>query len=218
MGWSSSGIFARVVLEVGVLDDDDIAGGLAKAAGHGGALALILRLQQHAHAVVPVEVGQDRPRPIPRPVVHDDEFFLDVAEINGEDSSDDLPDRRLLVVAGHHDGQFHGEDLTGLGRFAASGAARGLRPARRKISLLGSIPGWIPIRPSAAKAARPARAKRCAAIPAAPKVRRLRARNARAPKKNWPDAAGTCDAGPPETMCAYIVPNTKGRDSGPRKL
>ena len=108
-GLEQQRVFARVVLEVRVLDDDDIAGGLAEAARHGGALALILRLQEHAHAVVPVELGQNRPRPIPRPVVDDDDFRLDVAEINGEDSSDDFPNRRLLVVAGHHDGQFHEE-------------------------------------------------------------------------------------------------------------
>ena len=56
----------------------------------------------------PSSVGEDVPRPIPRAVVDDDEFFFDVGEIDREDARDDLADGGPLVVAGHHDGQFHG--------------------------------------------------------------------------------------------------------------
>ena len=73
-------VLARVVLEVGVLDDDDVAGGFADAASHRGALALVLALQQDADAVAPVELGEDVPRPIARPVVDDDEFLFDAGE------------------------------------------------------------------------------------------------------------------------------------------
>ena len=48
-------VFARVVLEVGVLDDHHVAGGFADPAPHRRALALVVRLKQDAHAVLAVE-------------------------------------------------------------------------------------------------------------------------------------------------------------------
>ena len=50
-------VLARVVLEVRVLDDDDVAGRFAKPARHRRALAAILRLKEHADAVAAVELA-----------------------------------------------------------------------------------------------------------------------------------------------------------------
>ena len=51
-------VLARVVLEVGVLDDHDVAGGLAEAAGHRRALALVGGLEEDADAALAVELAR----------------------------------------------------------------------------------------------------------------------------------------------------------------
>jgi hypothetical protein len=100
-------VFVRVVFEIGVLDDHHVAGGLADAAPHRGALALVVRLKQHAHAVLAVELFEDVAGAVFGSIVNDDELLFDGAEIHGEDARDDGADGGLLVVRRHHDGQFH---------------------------------------------------------------------------------------------------------------
>ena len=96
-------IFARVVLEIGVLDDHDVACRFTNPACHGRSLAAVLRLQQHADAVPAIEIFQDVPCPIARAIVHDHDLFFDVRKLDGQDAGDDLPNGAPLVVAGHHD-------------------------------------------------------------------------------------------------------------------
>ena len=48
IGCSSFGILGRVVFQVGVLHDDDVAGGVLKARSQRGALALVLLVIDHA--------------------------------------------------------------------------------------------------------------------------------------------------------------------------
>src|SRR5688572_30783828 len=77
-------VFTRVVFEVRVLDDDDIAGRFANAAGDGGAFALIVRLQQHANTVAAIEFRENIPRAVGGAVVNDDQLFLHRREIDTE--------------------------------------------------------------------------------------------------------------------------------------
>ena len=91
-------VLARVVLEVRVLDDDDVAGGVPEADGHRRALALIFRLEEDAHAVAAVHLAQDFAGAVGRAVVDDQDLLLDG---NGGHLPHDLADRLRLVVDRH---------------------------------------------------------------------------------------------------------------------
>ena len=52
IGWISLRVLGRVVFQVGVLHDDDVAGGMLEAGPQGGALALVCRLIDDARVVV----------------------------------------------------------------------------------------------------------------------------------------------------------------------
>ena len=101
-------VLVRVVLEVGVLDDDDVARGGTKTARHCRALALIERLQQHAHAARAVHRGENVARAVLRAVVDDQDLAIEAAEVDSLHPSHDLLNRRALVVAGNDDRQRHG--------------------------------------------------------------------------------------------------------------
>jgi hypothetical protein len=98
-------VLHRVVLEVGVLHDHDVARGVPEPDGHRRAFALVLRLEEHADALDAVHLAQDLARPVLRPVVDDQDLLLDG---HGLHARDDLADRLRLVVRGDHDGQLHG--------------------------------------------------------------------------------------------------------------
>ncbi len=134
-------VFARVVLEVGVLNDQNVSGRIAYSARDGRPFAHVLRLQQHAHAVLPVHRRENVSRAVGGPVVHDDELFV-YRKVNSQNAGDDFADGGPLVEAGHHNRQLHGRNGSRLG----------------------------------------------------PRARKSR-----------PDAAGTCDAGPPGVTCAYAT-------------
>ena len=76
------GIFVRVVLEIGVLDDHHVAGGFADAAPHRRALALVMRLKEDPDAVLAVEFLEDFARAVLRSIVNDDELLFDGAKID----------------------------------------------------------------------------------------------------------------------------------------
>ena len=90
------------VLEVGVLDDDDLAGHLGEPAPQRRALALVPLLEDQPEAVLLLETRQDVARAVGRTVVDHDQ--LDSHRL-GEYPADDLLNRRPLVVDGHHDRQ-----------------------------------------------------------------------------------------------------------------
>ena len=88
----------RVVLEVGVLDDDDVAGREREARAQRRALAHVLGLQVNAHlvaaalslgfgsqAVEPLvgELGEQLAAAVGRPVVDEDELLV---EVDGDDA------------------------------------------------------------------------------------------------------------------------------------
>ena len=59
----SSGILLRRVLEIGVLDDDQIAGHLGEPAAERRPLAPVLRLQDQLEPALLLQPRQDVPRP-----------------------------------------------------------------------------------------------------------------------------------------------------------
>ena len=85
--------------------------GLGEAARDRRALALVGLLQEDADAAGAVELGQDVAGAVGGPVVDDQDFLVDRAEIHGLHPRDDLADRGLLVEAGHHHRQFHARQL-----------------------------------------------------------------------------------------------------------
>ena len=100
-------VFLRVVLEVGVLDDDEIAGRGAHPGPDRRALPQVARLQEDADAVLAVELAEDVAGAVRRAVVHDHDLALEVPEVHGEDLREDLANRPALVVRRHHDRQLH---------------------------------------------------------------------------------------------------------------
>src|SRR5688572_19796850 len=89
-------VVLRVVLEIGILDDYDVAGRGSKAALDGGAFARVALVQYDANVRNGV---QDLPRPIFRPVVDDHDLHGDWAKVDGLHALDRLGDRSLLVVS-----------------------------------------------------------------------------------------------------------------------
>ena len=73
-----AGVVARVVLQVGVLEDDQVAGGRGDAGADRGALALVLLVLDVADAVRVLggELAQDLAGAVLRAVVDDDDLDL----------------------------------------------------------------------------------------------------------------------------------------------
>ena len=70
-------VFLRVVLEVGVLDDDEIARRGAYAGPDGRSLPHVLRLKKNAHPrVAGLQFGKKFSRAIRRTVIHTQQFDL----------------------------------------------------------------------------------------------------------------------------------------------
>ena len=109
MGWTSFGVLARVVLQVGVLDDHEIAGRGRESRAQRRALALVLLVIQHADARLSFELLQFVARAVRRVIVNDDDFPAQPErfEWDGADGGDDLMNGGALVEDGHDDGEFH---------------------------------------------------------------------------------------------------------------
>src|ERR1700682_3546454 len=75
---------------------------------------------------------------IVRSVVGDDDFLLDVSDVDGADPLDDLTDRLLFVVDGDDDRQLHGCAGSRRCRSRSTDSGRDSRgSSRRKISIVG---------------------------------------------------------------------------------
>ena len=121
-------VLARVVLEVRVLDDDDVAGRLLKTRRDRGALSHVLRLQEDPDAVLAVHLAQDVARAVLRAVVDDDDLLLDRHRLH---LADELADRLRLVVDGDDDGELHRPASSGgrlIPRLVCGGCLRGGDP------------------------------------------------------------------------------------------
>jgi len=96
-------VVGRVVLEVGVLDQQDIAGRMAQALADGGALALVARQQVQVEVAPRGLLAQDIAGAVGREVVDDDDLLLDVAEVDRPYLIEQRRDGIFLVVAGDDD-------------------------------------------------------------------------------------------------------------------
>ena len=88
-------VFGRVVLQVGVLHDHDVAGGVAEALAQGRPLALIARLVDHAQIAVGLHFLQNAPRAVRAAIIDQDDLFRNV---HGPHAAHHLADPALLVV------------------------------------------------------------------------------------------------------------------------
>src|SRR5215467_112079 len=89
------GILLRRVLEVGILDDHDVAGHLVEARTQRRALALVRRLQHEREPQLALQALKKLPRAVRRSIVDDDQ--LD-AKGYGHHATDDFVDGVTLVV------------------------------------------------------------------------------------------------------------------------
>ena len=102
-GCEQAGILVGIVFEVGILHDDDVAGGGGEAGAERGALALVDLMVNNPGEFAFDLVAQDVAGPVGRTIVHDQDFLpLDRrGPDGGEDGMDGLP----LVEAGNDDGK-----------------------------------------------------------------------------------------------------------------
>ena len=121
-------VFARVVLEVGVLDDDHVAVGGREPGAQRRTLALVAFVVQHA------DVGREdrRPQQLTRAVggtvVHQDDVLVDANFLH---TIDQVQQRVDLVVDRNDDRQFHQGVGPSRGRDSISGGADGKCRRRR---------------------------------------------------------------------------------------
>jgi len=120
-GLEQLGIVAGVVFEIGVLDEDDFAGGFGEAAAQGSTLALVLRLKEKTkiaefNRIVAIVGGgrgfaaglasgepfEDLPGAVGGAVIDDKDFLADGGF---DDATKDFVDRGLFIV----DRDDHGE-------------------------------------------------------------------------------------------------------------
>ncbi|EAU68603.1 hypothetical protein STIAU_8807 [Stigmatella aurantiaca DW4/3-1] len=116
-GLDDLGDVPRVVLEVRVLDDDDVPGGLGEAAPQGRALALVVRLEEHAHLVAVARgAAQHRqplflqfleqlPAAIPGAVIHEHQLL---GEVHGDATPEQLRQGGQFVVDRDDERDEHG--------------------------------------------------------------------------------------------------------------
>ncbi len=109
-------VLLGAVLEVGVLDDDDVAHGRGDAAAHGGPLPAVPFLDEVREAAAGGQRLDDVAAAVRGGVVDRDQLE---AQGHGQDAIDDLLDGPPLVVDGHHDGEER--ILEGCGPAAAHG-------------------------------------------------------------------------------------------------
>src|SRR5580765_969963 len=102
-------ILARVELQIGVLNEEDVARRLVESEPDGGALSeidlAVVRL--HSRIADPLARVDSPARAVARAIVRDDDLFFYHAEIHVEYAVDDFADRLLFVVHGDDDRQFH---------------------------------------------------------------------------------------------------------------
>src|SRR5437879_4486856 len=68
-------ILRGIVLQIGILDEHDIAPGLPEARAQGGALALIERLVDDADILVPLELAENVARAVRAGIVYNNDLF-----------------------------------------------------------------------------------------------------------------------------------------------
>jgi hypothetical protein len=107
-GLDELGVVGRVVLQVRVLDEGDVAGHARDAGAHGRTFTAVLRLQDHLEAVLrrvrrgAPDLVEDLARAVGRAVVDHHDLL---ADRHGHDALEQRPHRAYLVVDRDDDGQ-----------------------------------------------------------------------------------------------------------------
>ena len=100
-------VFLRVVLEIGVLHDDEITSGGGKAGAQRGPLALVALVIEDPGDERDDFTAQNLTRPIGRAVIHDDDLLLEAGHGRRAHGVDNRPDGFRLVETGNDDGKLH---------------------------------------------------------------------------------------------------------------
>src|SRR5574341_180384 len=99
-------VVLRVVLQVGVLDEDDVAGHVLDGGADRCSLAAIARVEEEVHLppVVATQSFQDLTRSVTRGVIHEDDLLVIRDRLNPlEEQFDRLP----LIIDRNDDGELH---------------------------------------------------------------------------------------------------------------
>src|SRR4030095_14681557 len=104
------GEFLGRIFEIGILNHDEISANRAETGAQRRAFAAVFGLQQQGESQLALQSSQHVAGAIGRAVIDDDQLR---AKRHGEHTTDDLLDRRRLVVYGHGDRtQRIGQDST----------------------------------------------------------------------------------------------------------
>ena len=95
----------RVVLEIGVLDDSDVAVHVRNRRPNGGALAAVLLTDQHDGVLPCAPLFDEVAAAVGRAVVDDDDLLVELERPDGVEHGHD---RRGLVVGRYEEGDPHG--------------------------------------------------------------------------------------------------------------
>src|SRR5262245_29137351 len=99
------GVFGRVIFQIGVLNNNDVASGVSQRGPERRAFTHILGVEIDLVRPGFAKVVQYLASAVLRRVVNDDQLSVDFAQIDRLDAPDDLVNRIRLVVNGHLDGK-----------------------------------------------------------------------------------------------------------------
>src|SRR5262245_14126134 len=131
-------VLRRIELEVGVLNQQDVAGRVLQPDADRRSFPRVDRVVENADAAIaaPLAGGDRALRVVARSVVGDDDLLLDRADVDGAHALDDRADRLLLVVDGDDDGELHRYDaetcVTPRARARTAGRPRSTPRAARR--------------------------------------------------------------------------------------
>jgi hypothetical protein len=104
-GLQQFGIISGIILEVGVLDENDIAGDFTEAGAQGGPFPLIVLMIKRPYVIILLDQTlEDFPGPVSGGIVNDDKFLVIRGSLNPPDY---FRQGGFLVIYGYYNTQFH---------------------------------------------------------------------------------------------------------------
>ena len=98
-------IIRRIVFEVGILNENDVARGVFESCAEGRALAAVEGMGHDLEPGTLLKFLQDVAGAIGRGIVHENDLLFQAAGIRGADAAKNLLDRGGLVEDGNQDRQ-----------------------------------------------------------------------------------------------------------------